>query len=128
MESLEDVFVADAVTHSYNQAESNYRVPKYAEQIAEMGVGLESGMPEGYVRTPETFLSDWPIEDTENVLFRESATDFAVFHPQTIMVFHDGLTSLEKAKQFVERNPTRSAPRTRRPNSAARWSCSTPTA
>ena len=104
----DDVFVADAVTHSYNQAESNFRVPRYAEQISEIGMGLEMGMPEGYSRTAETFLSDWPIEDTENVVFRESPTDFAVFHPQTIMVYHDGLTSFEKAQAFVERNPTRS--------------------
>jgi predicted TIM-barrel fold metal-dependent hydrolase len=109
MGSLDDVFVADAVTHSYNQAESNFRVPRYAEQISQIGMGLESGMPEGYSRTAETFLSDWPIEDTENVLFRESPTDFAVFHPQTIMVYHDGLTALEKAQAFAERNPTRSA-------------------
>ena len=104
----DEVFVADAVTHSYNQAESNFRVPRYAQQISEIGMGLEMGMPEGYSRTAETFLSNWPIEDTENVLFRESPTDFAVFHPQTIMVYYDGLTAFEKAQAFVERNPTRS--------------------
>ncbi|QSW98201.1 amidohydrolase family protein [Haloterrigena alkaliphila] len=109
MVSLDEVFVADAVTHAYNQTESNYRVPRYAEQIAEIGVGLESKMPEGYARTPESFLGDWPVENTENALFRESQTDFAVFHPQSIRVFHDGLTAEEKARQFVERNPTRGA-------------------
>ena len=108
MTSLDDVFVADAVVHSYNQAESNFRVPRYAEQISEIGMGLEMSMPEGYSRTPESFLSDWPIEATENVLFRESPTDFAIFHPQTIMVYYDGLTSLAKAEAFIERNPTRS--------------------
>ena len=109
MASLDDVFVADAVTHSYNQAESNFRVPRYAEQINQIGMGLEQAMPEGYARTAETFLSNWPIEDTENVLFRESPTDFAVFHPQSITVYHDGLTALEKAEAFVDRNPTRAA-------------------
>ncbi|AHF99623.1 amidohydrolase [Halostagnicola larsenii XH-48] len=109
MVTLDDVFVVDAVSHAYNQAESNFRVPRYAEQVADIGVGLEDAMPEGYKRTPETFLSDWPVEYTEDVLFRESQTDFSVFHPQSITVFHDGLTSLEKAQAFLERNPTRSA-------------------
>lgn len=109
MSELDDVFVADAVVHAYNQAESNFRVPRYAQQVAEIGVGLESKMPEGYRRTRESFLSDWPIEETENSLFRESRTDFAVIHPQSITVFHDGLTAEAKARQFVERNPTRAA-------------------
>ncbi len=72
-----------------------------------MGLGLEKAMPEGYERTEETFLSDWDIENTENALFRESQTDFSVIHPQSITVFHDGLTAMEKAKAFVERNPAR---------------------
>ena len=109
MDELDDVFVADAVVHAYNQAESNFRVPRYAQQVAEIGVGLESKMPEGYRRTRESFLSDWPIEETENSLFRESRTDFAVIHPQSITVFYDGLTAEAKAEQFVERNPTRTA-------------------
>ena len=109
MEELDDVFVADAVTHAYNQTEENWRVPEWAEPIANVGYGLEMSMPEGYSRTREAFLGDWPVEATENTVFRESQTDFAVFHPQSIMVFHDGLTALEKAEQFVERNPTRGA-------------------
>jgi len=109
MTSLNDVFVADAVTHAYNQAESNFRVPRYAEQVADIGVALEEKMPGSYRRTQETFLSDWSVADTTSTLFRESQTDFAVFHPQSITVFHDGLTAEAKAKRFVERNPTRTA-------------------
>ncbi|MFA1612305.1 amidohydrolase family protein [Halobellus rubicundus] len=109
MDGLDDVFVADAVTHAYNQTESNFRVPRYAQQVAEIGLALESKMPDGYRRTDESFLGDWPIENTENAVFRESHTDFAVIHPQSITVFHDGLTAEAKAKQFVERNPNRTA-------------------
>lgn len=109
MAPLDEVFVADAVSHSYNLAESNFRVPEHARGVAENGVGLEMSMPEGYSRTRETFLSDWRVEDTENVLFRESQTDFTVFHPQTITVFDDGLTAFDKAREFVERNPDRAA-------------------
>ena len=109
MDELDDVFVADAVTHAYNQTEENWRVPEWAEPIANVGYGLEMSMPEGDSRTREAFLGDWPVEATENTVFRESQTDFAVFHPQSIMVFHDGLTALDKAEQFVDRNPTRGA-------------------
>lgn len=109
MESLEDVFIADAVTHAYNQDPSNHRVPRYAEMVDQIGVGLEMSMPDEYMRTEDSFLSDWPAEDTENVLFRESHTDFAVFHPQSIMVYEDGLTAEDKAVEFHERNPNRSA-------------------
>lgn len=109
MASLEDVFVADAVVHSYNQTESNFRVPRYAKQVAEIGVALENKMPEGYQRTRDSFLGNWPIENTTNALFQESQTNFAVIHPQSITVFHDGLTAEAKARQFVEDNPTRTA-------------------
>jgi predicted TIM-barrel fold metal-dependent hydrolase len=36
--------------------------------------------------------------------------DFAVFHPQSISVYKDGLTALKKAKEFHQRHPNRSAP------------------
>ena len=109
MDTLDDVFVADAVTHAYNQTKENQRIPEWAEPITEVGYGLEMSMPEGYIRTKESFAGDWHVRNTENSLFQESYTDFAVFHPQSIMVYHDGLTALEKAEQFVERNPTRAA-------------------
>ncbi|MWV39181.1 amidohydrolase family protein [Natrialba sp. INN-245] len=109
MVSLNDTLVVDAVSHSYNLSPSNYRVAEQAEPVARNGYGLESSMPDKYVRTEETFLDDWQLADTESTLFQESATDFSVFHPQTIMVFEDGLTSYEKAKQFVKRNPNRGA-------------------
>lgn len=109
MTSLDDVFVADAVCHAYDQTEANYRVPEYAAQVVQIGVGLENAMPDGYARTEETFLSDWAIENTENALFRESQTDFSVIHPQSITAFHDGLTALDKAIAYQERNPYRGA-------------------
>jgi len=109
MTPLDDVFVIDAVSHSYNLAPSNYRVPDQARQIAE---GFASSMqegPEAFRRTPDSVLRDWDIEETANLLFRECRTDFTVFHPQSITVFEDGLTALEKVEAFVERYPTRAA-------------------
>jgi len=110
MASLDDVFVADAVSHAYNLAPSNYAYEKYAQQIVEMSLGIEQSMPDGYRRTRESFCSDWDTRETTNMLFRESNVDFAVFHPQSITIFDDGLTAYDKAKEFTGRHPTRSAP------------------
>ena len=109
MAKLDEVFVADAVTHAYNFSKSNYRLPRHAELYEEGNYGLEQLFPEKYRRTKETYLSDWPAEATTNVLFKESQVDFAVFHPQSISIFKDGLTAEEKAIEFVEQNPNQGA-------------------
>lgn len=74
-----------------------------------VALGTEHAMPEGYQRTKELLLTDWAVEDTTTVPFRESDTDFSVFHPQSINIFKDGLTAEDKARQFVEQCPARGA-------------------
>lgn len=106
---LDDVFVADAVSHAYNLHPSNYAIERYAEPVIDLMWGAEEAMPDEYQRTKETFLTDWAPEVTTDMLFRESQVDFAVFHPQSITIFEDGLTSLEKAEEFKRQNPDRSA-------------------
>jgi predicted TIM-barrel fold metal-dependent hydrolase len=109
MTSLDDVFVADAVTHAYNLAPSNYAIERYAEPVVDLMLGAEAAMPDAYRRTEESFLTDWAPQVTANMLFRESQVDFAVFHPQSITIFEDGLTALEKAETFTDEHPARSA-------------------
>lgn len=109
MASLDDVFVADAVSHAYNFAPSNYAVEKDAQLVVEMSVGMDQQFPPEYRRTAESITRDWGAEETANLLFRESQTDFAVFHPQTIQCFQDGLTAEYEAKEFIEVHPTRTA-------------------
>jgi predicted TIM-barrel fold metal-dependent hydrolase len=110
MASLDEVFVADAVTHAYNLTESNYAHEKYAASVVDALLGMESAMPREYRRTPETYCTDWESQVTTNMLFRESDVDFAVFHPQSITSFEDGLTAYGKAKAFADRHPDRAAP------------------
>jgi predicted TIM-barrel fold metal-dependent hydrolase len=105
----EDVFVADAVTHAYNLHPSNYRYEEFAQPVVDLMLGAEKAMPEPYRRTEESLLTDWDPEITTNLLFRESQVDFAVFHPQSITIFEDGLTAYEKAEAFTAANPQRSA-------------------
>jgi predicted TIM-barrel fold metal-dependent hydrolase len=110
MATLDDVFVADAVTHAYNLHPSNYAIEEHAQQVVNLMLGVEKAMPDEYQRTEDTFLTDWDSEITTNMLFRESQVDFTVFHPQSITIFEDGLTALEKAQEFADRHPNRSAP------------------
>lgn len=110
MTSLDDVFVADAVSHAYNLHPSNYAQEKYAQQIVQLSLGIEQSMPGSHRRTQETFCTDWDTQTTTNMLFRESNVDFAVFHPQSITIFEDGLTAYDKAKEFANRHPNRCAP------------------
>jgi predicted TIM-barrel fold metal-dependent hydrolase len=107
MATLDDVFVADAVTHAYNLHPSNYAIEEHAESVIKLMLGVEKAMPDEYQRTEDTFLTDWDSDVTTNMLFRESQVDFAVFHPQSITIFEDGLTALGKAQEFVERHPNR---------------------
>jgi hypothetical protein len=110
MTSLDEVFVADAVSHAYNLHPSNYAIERYAEPVIDLMLGAEQAMPETHRRTEETFLTDWSPEVTANMLFREGQVDFSVFHPQSITIFEDGLTALGKAEAFIEAHPDRSAP------------------
>lgn len=110
MTSLEDVFIADAVSHAYNLAPSNYRVVDLAKPMAEAFPSAAGhAVPAEYRRTQESMLRDWSVEETANLLFRESRTDFSVFHPQSITIFEDGLTSVRKAEEFTSRYPKRTA-------------------
>lgn len=107
MSSLDEVFVADAVSHAYNLHPSNYRIERHAEKLANNIAALESTMPEPYRRTPESIKTDIPAEESAKMLFEESHVDYTVFHPQTISVYYDGLTALDKAREFHDRHPTR---------------------
>ena len=104
----DDVFVFDAVAHSYNLDPSNYRVMPEAEVVSEMLYGsFMEPAPEELRVPPEQYLRDWSIEETAGMLFRESQTDVATIHPTPIKLYHDGQTALSKAEQAIEQWPDR---------------------
>ena len=104
----DDVFVFDAVAHSYNLDASNYRVMPEAEIVSEMLYGsFMDPAPEELSVPPEQYLRDWGIEETANMLFRESQTDVATIHPTPIKLYYDGQTALSKAETAIERWPDR---------------------
>ncbi len=103
-----DFFVLDAVTHAFNLGEDNFADKEAAGAMAEMVAVLGSSTPEPeYAQSREVVLRDWSVEELAGVLFRESTTDVAVYHPLPIYSFKDGLSSLEKAVEAMERYPTR---------------------
>ena len=104
----EDVFVFDAVAHSYHLGPSNYRVTPEAEVVSEMLYGsFMEPAPEELTLSPEQYLRDWPVEETANMLFAESQTDIATIHPTPIKLYEDGQTALAKAEEAIERWPQR---------------------
>lgn len=104
---LYDGLVIDAVAHSHNLSKENYAYPKHADPIREMIYGILSSTPEGYALERDAVLRDWQNEDTATMLFAESDTDFAVFHPTPIFAFKDGLSAVDKGIEIVKQYPNR---------------------
>jgi predicted TIM-barrel fold metal-dependent hydrolase len=107
MSTANGTFVIDSVAHAYNMDPSNFFVADHAAAINEMVYGVVAGAPQGYGVSREGYIRDWPIEDTANMMFVESDTDIAVFHPVPITAYHDGLVAIDKAAEVVERWPDR---------------------
>lgn len=101
------IFVIDAVTHCYDMTSANFAEPRYAEPINELQKGLYASQPPGYDLDPEATAVDYPIEDTANILFRESHTDVAIYHPLPIYFYKDGLSGFEKGVEAVKKWPNR---------------------
>jgi len=105
---LDNIPVLDAVAHAYNFDPSNYRVAHDACIIAELSYFMVRNPPDKRYSLPaEVYLQDWSPEDLANLLFKESATDFAIMHPLPISAFADGLVSIEKAAEAVKKWPNR---------------------
>lgn len=103
----EDIFVLDAVVHCYDMTPANFAEPRYAGPINELQKGLYASQPKGYDLEPEATVVNYPIEDTANILFRESGTDVAIYHPLPIFFYKDGLSSFEKGVEALRRWPQR---------------------
>jgi predicted TIM-barrel fold metal-dependent hydrolase len=103
----DDIFVIDGVAHAFNMADENLASERYAGSLRAAQGGFFAFQPPGYNLEPERTFIDWTVEDTANILFRESRTDVAIFHPVPIYFFKDGLSSIEKAVEATNRWPNR---------------------
>lgn len=100
-------FVIDGVVHAFNLSADNYANPRHADPIAQTQAGIVTLQPEGYVIPPAAVLRDWDMSDTVAMLFRESDTDVAIYHPTPIFAFKDGMSALHKGPDALERWPDR---------------------
>jgi predicted TIM-barrel fold metal-dependent hydrolase len=105
---IDDVFVLDAVTHAYNHTPENWADESGGHAMVEMAYALAQNPPDPrHALSKEVYLQNWSVDDLANLLFRESETDVAVFHPLAISSFKDGYVSVEKAAEALEKYPNR---------------------
>ena len=105
---IKETFVLDAVSHAYNLDAANVLDERYAQGIGEMLFGmLDQGMPQSHRITHDSFFRDWSIEEVVTLLFAESDTDVATFHPILAAPFENGLVEPHKAKRITEKYPDR---------------------
>jgi predicted TIM-barrel fold metal-dependent hydrolase len=103
----DDVFVIDGVAHAFDMSAENFADERLARPVNDSVAGLLATAPEGYRLDPEATKRDWSVEDTANILFRESGTDVAVFHTTPIYFFKDGWSGWHKSVEAVRRWPNR---------------------
>ncbi len=105
---IDDMFVIDAVTHAFNFDPKNWHHLEHARAITDMSVAVVGDAPAPkYALTRDAIAREWPAMDTANMLFRESLTDVAIFHPLPITAFKDGMCGIDKALEARERWPQR---------------------
>jgi uncharacterized protein len=104
---LDDIVVVDCVAHAFDMRPENWADQRYAEPSNTLVAGLLASAPEGYRLDMAKSQGDWTVDDTANVMFRESQNDVAIFHTTPIFFFKDGWSSWEKSVEAVRRYPNR---------------------
>jgi len=102
------MFVLDGVAHAFDMSPANFANPRYCEGLNGLQSALFGSQPPGYDLEPVKTIRDWSVDDTANLLFRESHTDVAIFHPVPIFFYKDGLSGFHKALEATRRWPNRS--------------------
>jgi len=101
------MFVLDGVAHAFDMSPANFANPRYCEGLNGLQSALFGSQPPGYDLEPVKTIRDWSVDDTANLLFRESHTDVAIFHPVPIFFYKDGLSGFHKALEATRRWPNR---------------------
>lgn len=108
----DDIFIIDAVAHAYNLREDNYGETEAqqigASAVCELAWALASVPPSPEYAIPrEAYLSDWSVEDTASMVFRESLTSVAAIHHLPIYAFKDGSVGIDKVAEARKKYPNR---------------------
>jgi predicted TIM-barrel fold metal-dependent hydrolase len=100
-------FVIDAVAHAFNLTPENFAHQHHAQAVTDMIYGVVSVAPAGYALTEDAVKRDWQVDDMAAMLFDESDTDVAIYHPTPIFAYKDGLSAFYKGVEAMRRWPNR---------------------
>ena len=100
-------FVIDAVAHGFNLTSENFAHQHHAQAVTDMIYGVVSVAPAGYALTEDAVKRDWQVDDMAAMLFHESDTDVAIYHPTPIFAYKDGLSAFYKGVEAMKRWPKR---------------------
>jgi predicted TIM-barrel fold metal-dependent hydrolase len=100
-------FVIDAVAHSFNLTPENFAHQHHAQAVTDMIYGVVSVAPDGYALTEDAVKRDWQVDDMAAMLFNESDTDVAIYHPTPIFAYKDGLSAFYKGVEALRQWPNR---------------------
>lgn len=105
---LDDAFVIDAIAHPYNFDAANVAGPTGAAVREGFALLYGAWNPPDLQAPKAAFQADQPIDVLSETLFRESATDLAVYHTLRLdSLFTDGMCSHAKNVEAQERWPQR---------------------
>lgn len=107
MKALEDVFVIDGPIHAMNLSQENSYNQQFADGLREQIRGFTERFPREYRPTPDSMIRDIGVDETANLLFRETMTDFGIFHSIANTAMKDGFCSVEKAREIDEKYSNR---------------------
>ncbi|GGY93212.1 amidohydrolase family protein [Novosphingobium colocasiae] len=103
-----DNIVIDAVAHAFNFESSNFASVSEAQSVVDLTYAIVGeNVPPGYALSRDAVVRNWPVDDTAAMLFGESDTDLAVMHTLPVLAFKDGMSSLEKSAEALQRYPNR---------------------
>lgn len=103
----DDIIVVDAVAHALNMSNDNFADEQYCKPINAFVCGLLASAARPYAIDADSAARDWSVDEVASLLFAESRTDLAVFHPTPIFFYKDGMTSFEKGLEAIEKYPDR---------------------
>jgi predicted TIM-barrel fold metal-dependent hydrolase len=101
------IFVLDGVAHAFDMSPANFANERFAMGLNALQSALFGSQPPGYDLQPEATIRNWTVDETANILFRETYTDVAIFHPVPIYFYKDGLSGFQKALEATKRWPKR---------------------
>ncbi|SRR5713101_1121744 len=107
---IDDIFVINAVSHTYNMSPSNVLPNRFAHALWKF-LGDAMGMVHsvmGLELAPEDFLTDWSVDALARANFLESDVDIAAHHTLPLFsYFEDGFAPHSKTNEALTKYPDR---------------------